>query len=121
MNSGDLVPDIAQAIEDGDLAAVRAICTTSPPAINARVRGYSPLMLAIRGIDREFAIIEYLVGAGADVNARTEDGYTPLHCNVDVSSPSAHGEMPFRVARLLHGRGADTEIRNPSCLTGPGA
>ncbi|GAC1471985.1 MAG: hypothetical protein PVSMB1_19540 [Gemmatimonadaceae bacterium] len=106
--------DIFDAISSGDFQAIRQIVQADGSVLNAAIGKYgqSPLMHAIHEVDRRFEIIEFLVEQGADVNFATEEGYTPLHSNMDLNGPSGSGEMPYRVARLLKHHGADTEIRN---------
>jgi len=105
---------IFKAIEDGDLQAISSIVLKEPGVLNNCVSesGLSPLMRAICEMERSYEIIELLVRSGADVNAATKDGYTPLHLNMDLNGPSGTGELPYRVARLLKDHGADTEARN---------
>lgn len=106
--------DIFDAISSGDFPTIRQILEADASVLNTAIgdAGQSPLMHAIHDVDRQFEIIEFLVEQGADVNFATEEGYTPLHTNIDLNGPSGSGEMPYRVARLLKDHGADTEIRN---------
>lgn len=105
---------IFDAISEGDFQAVKQIVEADAGVLNNSVGefGESPLMRAIREMDRQFETIEFLVRSGADVNFATKEGYTPLHYNIDLNGPSGSGEMPYRVARLLKDHGADTEKRN---------
>lgn len=105
---------IFKAIEDGDLQAIKRIVLAEPGVLNDCVGGFgeSPLMRAICDMERRYEIIEFLVVSGADVNFATKEGYTPLHYNMDLNGPSGTGELPYRIARLLKDRGADTEKRN---------
>jgi len=105
--------DVFQAIENGSLLDVREIVERDRTTLSATNRiGFSPLMTAIGNMERKFEIIEYLVKAGADVNFKTKEGYTPLHANVDLNGPTCYGELPYKVACLLKDNGADTEACN---------
>jgi ankyrin repeat protein len=105
--------DLFESIESGDLPKVKVLVTGDKSLLQTIGEyGESPLMHAISVMDRDFAIIEFLVQSGADVNFATDEGYTALHCNIDLNGPSGSGEMPYRVARLLKSRGANLEARN---------
>ena len=106
--------EIHEAIEAGDIAALRALLIADPSAINRPVASqfYSPLAHAVRDMDRSYDMLELLVKSGADVNWKTIDGYTPLHLNIDLNGPSGSGELPYQVAALLKEHGADVEAKN---------
>ncbi len=72
---------LAGLIADGDAAAVRTAVTEQPRLLTTTVErdgqdGWTPLHVAVATGNRE--AVELLAGAGADVEARTEHGHTPL-------------------------------------------
>ncbi|HTB83983.1 MAG TPA: hypothetical protein VK742_10045 [Candidatus Sulfotelmatobacter sp.] len=105
---------IYEAIESGDLKAIRKLVEINPQVINHcdGDQYYSPLGFAIRDMDRKFDVIELLVMQGAEISWKTVDGYTPLHLNIDVNGPSGSGELPYKIASLLKDRGANIEAKN---------
>lgn len=79
-----IVKDSAEAaffevVEAGNMEKVRAILRADPGKINARDAsgGDSPLHRAARGGHEDVA--EFLLGHGAEVNARDNEAGTPLH------------------------------------------
>ena len=81
--------------------------------------GQTPLILAALWGDLE--MVQVLLGYEVDVNARRDDGYTPLHGA--VSNGSRHQRNHHRVqsspdiARILLEHGADVNAQNNSGLT----
>lgn len=72
----------AGLVEAGDADAVRAALADDPRMVQGTVErdqltGWTPLHLALRYGHAE--VVRVLVGAGADLAARTEHGRTPLH------------------------------------------
>ena len=63
-------------------------------------------------------MIEALAKAGADLNVRNHQGWTPLHLAVDIDIDSvsqSRGDMdhlPFQTVRLLLSLGADPTVRD---------
>ncbi|MDA8243508.1 MAG: ankyrin repeat domain-containing protein [Elusimicrobia bacterium] len=66
---------LASAIRNGDAARVRELVAAGAP-VNISGPGWSPLMLAVMQDNGE--MVDILVGAGADINARTKDLATPV-------------------------------------------
>jgi ankyrin repeat protein len=101
-----------QAIEDGDSMLVQAILHKQPDLVHARDEyEMTPLMAAVSSSERSVEAIEAILKAGAGVNDKTSEGYSPLHMMVDVNGPSGSGNMPYEIANLLVRYGADTESR----------
>jgi ankyrin repeat protein len=73
-----------------------------PTIDSVGVFGSRPLKTAVSW--NELAPVELLLDAGADVNARHEEGDTALHHAIRMGH--------FSVARLLLAHGADQTIRN---------
>ncbi len=105
---------IFEAISEGDLERIREIVRADPSILNTAIGEYgeSPLMASISDMERRLEIIEFLVESGANVGFATKEGYTALHCNIDLNGPSGSGRLPDQVARLLKDKGANVEARN---------
>lgn len=94
----------AQSIHDlaasGNVERVLALLSTDPALIAARdANARTPLHLATRG--GHLAMVEALVGAGADVNAADKDGTPPLH------SAAFRGHETILRFLLAHGASPD--------------
>lgn len=105
----DLSPagEIHEAAERGDLEKVQAIVAGDPAAVNARDEkvGWTPLLFAAFMGHAE--VVEFLLDHGAEVNARSDRGWSALH----QSALSGHGGVD-RVAALLLARGANVDAVN---------
>jgi len=99
-----------EAIEDADVAAVRRILGEHPELLEATNDwGFTPLMHAVSCISRSVLVIAAIIEAGANVNRQTQEGYTALHCAIDVN-----GEANFNTAEVigvLVSAGADPKAR----------
>ncbi len=79
---------IHEAVEQGDIEAVREILGTSPDQVGIKdARNNMPLHLAASGGNLE--IVKMLVEAGADVNAGDNENDTPLHISAMDTSKAA--------------------------------
>jgi ankyrin repeat protein len=95
--------DLSLAIRQGNLAAVRAIVEKNPALVKSGDdAGFTPLHIAATA--GRVDIIEYLLERGADLEARTAGGQTPLFQTVPLAS-----EQAFE--RLL-GKGANLNARD---------
>jgi hypothetical protein len=94
------------AAYSGNLEVVRILIECDPASINARDRtGWTPLSWASRGHNsNDGSVLRLLLEHGADTNAQSQSGSTPLHV---ASSNGALG-----VVRLLLEHGADVEATN---------
>jgi ankyrin repeat protein len=91
---------LLKAARLNDLAAAKAALEKDPKAIDSRDNNQcTALHEAARYGDAEFVI--YLIGKGADVNARAYNQFTPLHLTDDVE-----------IAKVLIAAGADLEARD---------
>jgi ankyrin repeat protein len=75
-------PRLGRLIAAGDLEAVRAAVESSARLVGSTVEragqgGWTPLHVAVA--EGQADIVRFLVGAGADLGARTEHHRTPLH------------------------------------------
>jgi ankyrin repeat protein len=126
---------MASAMEMGDRAKVAELANSFPCPVNARDKDTrTPLHCAAAWRDR--ALAELLLRKGADVNARTAAGATPLHGGekeiaefliargADVNARDKDGKTPLHVAagngrtavvELLIAKGADINAKT----TGP--
>ncbi len=76
------VQRLGRLIADGDVDAVRSAVEASPRLLARTVErdgqgGWTPLHVAV--VEGQAEVVRALVGAGADVAARTEHHRTPLH------------------------------------------
>jgi ankyrin repeat protein len=95
--------DLSLAIRRGDLAAVRTIVAKSPALVtSADGTGFTPLHIAATA--GRVNVIEFLLGRGADLEARTPGGQTPLFQTVPLASREAFV--------LLLGKGANLAARD---------
>ena len=101
-----LEQDLSRAAERGDIQRVRSLVAKGV-SIHARDDGWqrTPLHFAAEAGHREIA--EFLIAAGADVNARDPDNTTPLHL-------AAHCGRKGMVELLL-ASGADVNARGGMC------
>jgi ankyrin repeat protein len=79
-------PRLARLVAAGDVAAVRTAVAETPRLLAGTVEhagetGWTPLHLAAAAGRED--VVRVLVGAGADLTARTESGRTPLHVAVE--------------------------------------
>jgi ankyrin repeat protein len=80
--------DLSLAIRQGNLAAVRSIVEKNPTLVtSADGSGFTPLHIAATA--GRVDIIEFLLGRGADLEARTPGGQTPLFQTVPLVSQQA--------------------------------
>ncbi|MFO0810920.1 MAG: ankyrin repeat domain-containing protein [Gemmataceae bacterium] len=102
--------ELMQAIDDADAAAVCRIVTAHPALLEQTDRyGFTPLMHAAGCHTREVAVIRELLDGGAAVNRQTAEGYTALHCAIDVNFQANLNSR--EVIALLVAAGADLRLR----------
>jgi ankyrin repeat protein len=101
-----------EAIRDGEFSIAQSILGESPHLIDATNDfGSTVLMTAVSSMERTQSFIQWLIEAGADVNAQTDEGYNAVHCMVDVDGPTCSGSMPGKIACLLVAAGCEIEAR----------
>ncbi len=106
----DAFDELMQAIEDADTLAVRRLVAADPTLLDG-TNGYgsTPLMHAAGCMSREVAVIRELLDAGVDVNRQTDEGYTALHCAIDVDGEANLNTR--EVIALLVAAGADLTLQ----------
>jgi ankyrin repeat protein len=91
------------AIFDGDTESVRNIIAQDKKLVDVRFTGsFTPLLIAVQENERE--IVELLLGAGANVNAKNKDGQTSLI----MAASKGH----IKIAEILIANGAKVNIKN---------
>ena len=104
--------EFQQALADGDTRTVKRMLRFNP-ALREEPNSFGsrPLMQAVMGLDRTLGCVRTLLDAGAEVNARTPEGYTALHFAVDFMGQLGPATEPSQFIRLLVKAGADLEAR----------
>lgn len=96
------VPDIHDAVRQGDLFKVKAMLAFDGDLLNARDSvGHTPL--SISAAYARWEIFQYLIGAGADVNIVTKANGTPMHSACQYDRPD--------MIRLLLEKGAAPSMK----------
>ena len=99
----------AQVCGTGDLDVVRAMVERSEVDINlADQFSRNPLHRATGG-KGHFHVVQYLCEHGADIEAKDNTGWTPLHYAADKGC--------VNLVKYLCDQGADKETRSNACLT----
>jgi ankyrin repeat protein len=84
----------------GDMDAVREMLASDPAIVHSKIEWDFTALHGVAG-EEQFEMAEFLLDAGADPNARNDEGITPLHLAV-------YPEM----VELLVRRGADIDVRS---------
>ena len=97
--------DINDAVAKGDVNRVAMLIKASPELVNAKgVEDWVPLHYAVIADKNQYELVQLLLKNGADVNAKTKYGDTPL-------SRAAH-RHEIDVARLLLRNKAEVDARD---------
>lgn len=97
---GDIVAEFHDAVEFGDVSAVRKMLSQDPALASSGGRfGFQPMQLQNLYFEEE--ILDLLLANGADINSGNDDGVTLLHIIADADA------VPTLIAK-----GADLEARD---------
>jgi ankyrin repeat protein len=100
----------AAALGGGSLQFMRELLGKHDDAFTWRDKGGSA-MLHHAAVFGDIALCELLLKRGADISARDNQGYTPLHHAAQIA-PHAQGDDPTATLKFLLSRGAYIEARN---------
>ncbi|GAA3405839.1 ankyrin repeat domain-containing protein [Paenibacillus hodogayensis] len=127
--------DLSEAAEVGDFKQVKKILNANPELIKGKDE-YEFSILHGAVMTENVKMIDYLIDQGAEVNARNDEGITPLHLALDpqvaarlldrgalIDAASDDGSTPLHtqvsdgeerldVVELLLTRGANREAKN---------
>lgn len=84
----------------GDMDTVREMLARDPGLVRSKIEWEFTALHGVAG-EEQFEMADFLLDAGADPNARNDEGITPLHL-------AAYPEM----VELLVRRGADINVRS---------
>jgi len=90
--------------------------------VNTRTNGEPPLVngrtaLHIASYDGKDEIAKYLISKGADVNAKNDIGWTPLHQAAADTGHAEHDAGKLEVAKILISNGANVNATDSRGLT----
>jgi ankyrin repeat protein len=108
----DLYPDLVKAAGAGDVAKVRSLLDQGVDP-NAASSGMGRSALAYAAFYKRAEVMEVLLAAGADPNARSKLGQTALHEVLNAPGPSRKLEM----VKLLLAHGADVNAKDNIGMT----
>ena len=104
------VHELRGAIDQQDVCAVRKLVGDSPHLLEAIDRhGLTALMYAVLHEQRSMDVVSAIIDGGARINTQSSDGYTALHCSIDVAGPARRNAED--VITKLVSAGADLEAR----------
>src|SRR5437588_7706894 len=104
------IADVRNAIDESDVFAVRRLLRDNPGLVEATDEyGFTPLMHAASWMERKVEVISAILDAGANVNRQTCEGYTALHCAIDVNG-EANLNAADVIAKLVSA-GANLDLR----------
>ena len=100
------------ALDNGDTRTVKRLLRDNPALLEEPNKyGSRPLMQAVSAVERRLGCVQALLDAGAEVNARTLEGYSALHYAVHVNTKLVPTAQPYQFIELLVRAGADLEAR----------
>ncbi len=99
---------LLEAVRKGDAAALRVLVSAGAP-VTTKVGEYKETLLHLAAQNGHLEITRLLISAGAELNAKDRDGFTPLH-------EAVYWMHPDMVKLLLEG-GADIRVGDGDGLT----
>eukprot|EP00300_Choanocystis_sp_HF-7_P014675 c18769_g1_i3.p1 GENE.c18769_g1_i3~~c18769_g1_i3.p1 ORF type:complete len:141 (+),score=27.48 c18769_g1_i3:54-476(+) len=74
-----VVLEISRAVEQGDVADLRAVLQASPNLVNTRMHQHRWTPLVLAAVNNHIEVVRLLIQLKANVNCADNNGWTPLY------------------------------------------